>query len=81
MKTVYRLGLLTAGSLCSVSDGVKQEEHGHSTGLCPEFDPELDVSGTPVDLSIVLHLTIATSVVIMLDIPVFRNLFLIHQCI
>ena len=81
MKTVYRLGLLTAGSLCSVSDGVKQEEHGHSTGLCPECDPELDVSETPVDLSIVLHLTKATSVVIMLDIPVCRNLFLVHQCI
>ena len=44
MERVYRLGLLTAGSLCSVSDGAKQEEHGHSTGLCPELDPELDVS-------------------------------------
>lgn len=81
MERVYRLGLLTAGSLCSVSDGVRQEEHGHSTGLCPEFDPELVVSETPVDLPIVLHLAKATSVVVMLDIPVCRNLFLVHQCI
>ena len=45
MERVYRLGLLRAGSLCSVSDGVKQEEHSHSIGLCPELDPELDIAG------------------------------------